>query len=97
MEITSELIDKLAELSKLEFDEASRNQIKNDLKQIIDFVEQLKELDTTGVEPLIHVSETHNVFRDDVVNNDLAREAALLNAPLHDDKHFKVPKVIRKE
>ena len=96
MEITFELIDKLAELSKLEFDDAARKKIKDDLHQIIDFVEKLKEVDTGSVQPLMHVTAAQNVFREDKVVSEISRDAALLNAPLHDEKYFKVPKVIKK-
>lgn len=96
MEITSELTDKLAELSKLEFDEASRNAIKRDLEAIITFVEKLKEADTEGIEPLIHISDTENNFRRDEVVSEITRHEALSNAPLHDGSHIKVPKVIKK-
>ena len=96
MEITPQLIDKLADLSKLEFDEASRNEIMHDLKEIISFFEKLQEVDTTGVEPLIHITEGVNHFRKDEVNPEITKEDALKNAPLHDGSHFKVPKVIKK-
>lgn len=96
MEITPALIDKLAELSKLEFDDAARERIMGDLKEMIAFVEKLKEVDTTGVEPLIYLSETENHLRADDVSIEITREQALQNAPLHDESHIKVPKVIKK-
>ncbi|MFT6175212.1 MAG: aspartyl-tRNA(Asn)/glutamyl-tRNA(Gln) amidotransferase subunit C, partial [Cryomorphaceae bacterium] len=57
MIVDNALIDKLANLSKLEFDEESKERIKKDLTRMLAFVEQLNELDTEGVEPLIHVNE----------------------------------------
>ena len=96
MEITPQLIDKLAELSKLEFDAAAREEIMRDLKEMIAFVEKLKEVETMGVEPLIHLSETENRLRPDVVSTEITKQEALQNAPLHDDNHIKVPKVIKK-
>ena len=80
----------------LKFDEAERQEIKSDLEKMIGFVDKLKELDTTGVEPLLHMSSNINVLREDVVSNMLSREEALQNAPLHDAQFFKVPKVIKK-
>ena len=96
MEITHQLVDKLAALSKLEFDAVAREEIMRDLKELITFVEKLKEVDTTGVDPLIHLSENENRLRKDVVLTEITQEEALKNAPLHDGKHLKVPKVIKK-
>ena len=96
MQVTDELIDKLARLSMLSFDEKEKEEIKQDLQKMIGFVDKLKELDTTGVEPLLHLGEAVNVLREDLPGNMLTREAALQNAPHHDGVYFKVPKVINK-
>ncbi len=96
MEITPQLIDKLASLAKLDFDDSSRNEIMGDLREIISFFEKLQEVDTTGVEPLIHMTEGANHLRKDEVKASFTKEEALKNAPLHDGSHFKVPKVIKK-
>ena len=96
MEVNDALIEKLAHLSRLKFDDSEKAAIKNDLQSMISFVEKLNELDTTGVEPLIHMSDNTNVLREDEVKGSITREEALRNAPLHDDRFFKVPKVIRK-
>lgn len=80
----------------LEFSEAERPQIKSDLEKMISFIDKLKELDTTGVEPLLHISGEINVLRDDVPDNMLTKEEALQNAPLHNNNFFLVPKVIKK-
>jgi len=96
MEVTDALVDKLAHLSRLEFDAAAKESIKNDLQRMISFVEKLDELDLTGTEPLLHMSDNVNVLRNDEVTGSVSREAALENAPAHDDKFFKVPKVIKK-
>lgn len=96
MEISSQLIDKLAELAKLEFEDASRESIMRDLREMIAFVEKLKEADTTGVEPLIHISEAENRLRTDAAAMEITQSEALSNVPLHDQKHIKVPKVLAK-
>jgi len=96
MEITDDLIDKVAGLARLHFDAAEKADIKKDLQRMIKFVEKLDELDTTGVEPLLHMTDNVNILRDDVVKGSLSREEGLKNAPLHDEQFFKVPKVIRK-
>jgi aspartyl-tRNA(Asn)/glutamyl-tRNA(Gln) amidotransferase subunit C len=94
MNVDNALIDKLAGLSKLEFDQESKEGIKKDLTRMLAFVEQLDELDTDGVEPLIHVNEETNKFREDAVTEELSQKDALKNAPDHDGFYFKVPKVV---
>ena len=95
MEVTDALVDKLASLSRLEFNAAEKEEIKNDLQRMISFVEKLDELDLEGTEPLLHMSENVNVLREDEVKGSITREEALKNAPAHDDKFFKVPKVVK--
>jgi len=96
MELTVELIDNLANLSRLRFTDQEKLEIKNDLERMIAFVEQLKEVDTTGVEPLLHMTDAMNAFREDEVKGSMQKETALANAPLADDNYFMVPKVIKK-
>lgn len=96
MDVNDALVDKLAHLSRLQFNETEKAAIKNDLQQMIAFVEKLNELDLAGVEPLLHISEEINVLREDEVKGSISREDALKNAPLHDEQFFKVPKVIKR-
>ena len=95
MEVTDEMVVNLAALSRLSFNEAEKEEIKKDLQRMISFVDKLKELDTTGVKPLLHMSEMMNVYREDVVQGSMERTEALKNAPHADQQFFKVPKVIR--
>ena len=81
----------------LDFDAAERDEIKIDLEKIIGFVDKLKELDTTGIEPLLHISGEVNALREDIPGNMLTKEDALKNASLHDENFFLVPKVIKKD
>jgi aspartyl-tRNA(Asn)/glutamyl-tRNA(Gln) amidotransferase subunit C len=94
MEVTDQLIDHLARLSRLSFNMEEKQELKADLQKMISFVEKLQELDTTGIEPLTHMGDSANALRKDEVKGMISREAALLNAPLKDDRFFKVPKVI---
>jgi aspartyl-tRNA(Asn)/glutamyl-tRNA(Gln) amidotransferase subunit C len=96
MEVNDALVDKLANLSRLQFNATEKEDIKADLQRMIQFVEKLNELDTTGVEPLLHMSEQVNVLRDDEVKGSISRTEGLKNAPVHDEEFFKVPKVIKK-
>jgi aspartyl-tRNA(Asn)/glutamyl-tRNA(Gln) amidotransferase subunit C len=97
MEITSEMVDRLANLARLKFSEEEKQGLKTDLERMIGFVEKLKEVDTTGVEPLLHITNAVNVLRDDEVKETITKKEALLNAPLTDGNFFKTPKVIKKE
>ena len=96
MEVNDALIDKLAHLAKLKFEDADKAEIKKDLQKMIGFVEKLNELDLEGVEPLLHMSDEVNVLREDELKVSVSREEGLKNAPLHDEQFFKVPKVIKK-
>lgn len=95
MEVNDALISKLSHLAKLDFNDAEKDEIKNDLQRMISFVEKLNELDTTGVEPLLHMSDEVNILREDEVKGSVTREEALKNAPQHDEQFFKAPKVIK--
>ena len=96
MKIDNELVDRLSELSKLEFDEQAKEGLKKVLQKIFDLVEKLKEIDVEGIEPLIYMTDEKNVLRKDVVKDTVSKEDALLNAPQRDSDYFKVPKVIKK-
>jgi len=96
MEVSDKMIDNLAHLARLRFNEEEKASIKTDLQKMIAFVEQLKEIDTTGIEPLLHMSDTANILRDDLIQGSVSAREALLNAPLKDAQFFKVPKVIKK-
>jgi aspartyl-tRNA(Asn)/glutamyl-tRNA(Gln) amidotransferase subunit C len=96
MEVNDALIDNLSNLARLEFNSVEKEAIKHDLQRMIQFVEKLGELDTTGVEPLLHMSPETNVLRDDTIAGSVSREAALAGAPATDGRYFEVPKVIRK-
>ncbi len=96
MEIDVKLISRLEELARLELSLEERERLQKDLNNILKMVEKLKDLDTTGVEPLVYVSEEQNVLREDVVKNQVEKRKALMNAPDKNENFFKVPKVIKK-
>lgn len=95
MEVNDAMVDKLAHLARLKFNEAEKQEIKTDLQRMIVFVEKLNELDLENVEPLLHMSNETNVLREDEVKGSVSRDEALKNAPVHDEQFFKVPKVIK--
>ena len=95
MNVNDELVDKLANLARLEFNAEEKEEIKKDLQKMIGFIDKLNELDTTGVEPLLHMSDNVNILREDEITGMISQEEALKNAQLHDEQFFKVPKVIK--
>jgi aspartyl-tRNA(Asn)/glutamyl-tRNA(Gln) amidotransferase subunit C len=95
MEVNDELINNLSNLACLEFNTGEKDEIKKDLERMISFVEKLNELETTGVEPLLHMGDEINALRADLVQGSSSRPEALRNAPSTDGIYFKVPKVIK--
>ena len=96
MQVTDELMDKLARLSMLDIAADERESLRGDLERMIGFVARLQELDTSGVAPLMHMSRAVNVLREDEPGGMLNPEEALANAPHTDGRYFLVPKMIKK-
>jgi aspartyl-tRNA(Asn)/glutamyl-tRNA(Gln) amidotransferase subunit C len=97
MKIDKELVDKLAHLARLEFQDEQKSKIEQDLNRILSFMESLNEVDTTNVKPLVYLTDEKNVFRKDEVSQDISHEEALKNAPKKDSDYFRVPKVIEQK
>jgi len=94
VKINNNVISKLARLSKLKFNEDEMKLISNDLSKMLEFINQLQDLDTEGIDPLIHVNEEINNWRDDQVQGMISQEEALSNSPVKDGTYFKLPKVL---
>jgi aspartyl-tRNA(Asn)/glutamyl-tRNA(Gln) amidotransferase subunit C len=92
--INQNVISKLARLSKLKFNEDEMKLISNDLSKMLDFINQLQDLDTEGIDPLIHMNEEINNWREDKVQGMISQEEALSNSPVKDGTYFKLPKVL---
>jgi len=92
--ITDETMDYVGILAKLELSGEEKERAKRDMEEMLDYIDKLNELDTTGVEPMSHVFPVHNVFREDVVTNGDGREMTLANAPERNGDSFLVPKTI---
>ena len=94
MKITREEVLRVASLARLEFADAEGDPFTSHLSSILEYVEQLGELDLEGVEPTAHVHQIVNAFRADQVRPSLGTKAVLSNAPQAEDGCFKVEKVI---
>ena len=77
-----------------ELSEEEKEAAKKDMEQMLDYIDSLNELDTTGIEPMSHAFPVQNVFREDVVTNGDNKEKTLANAPLRKEDSFEVPKTI---
>ncbi|MCP4608683.1 MAG: Asp-tRNA(Asn)/Glu-tRNA(Gln) amidotransferase subunit GatC [Planctomycetes bacterium] len=85
---------KVAKLSRLDLTEDEVQEFTGQLSAILDYVEKMNGLDTTGVEPLAHCLPVSNVLREDSAKESLGTEKVLANAPQRDDEFFKVPKIL---
>lgn len=94
MEITDDLIDHIAHLARLNFEGPEKEAMKGDMEKIIGFVDQLNGVNTENVEPLIFMSESINVLREDEVKQEITQQEALKNAGHHDSDYFKIAKVL---
>jgi aspartyl-tRNA(Asn)/glutamyl-tRNA(Gln) amidotransferase subunit C len=94
MKVDHETLHKIAHLARLEVKPEEEQPLINSLNNVLTWMEELNEIDTTGVEPLTHISTELNVLREDVVKEHLTREEGLKNAPAKDDRYLRVPKVI---
>ena len=90
--ISDETIEYVGILAKLELSEKEKKQAKSDMGRMLDYIDKLGELDTTGVEPMSHVFPVQNVFREDVVTNGNQREQMLSNAIQEKDGMFMAPR-----
>jgi aspartyl-tRNA(Asn)/glutamyl-tRNA(Gln) amidotransferase subunit C len=94
MEIDLETIRKIAHLARLELKPEEEQQMSGDFAKILDWMNQLNELDTSNVEPLMHMHQGVNVFREDNAKNELTKKEGLVNAPQKNDDYIMVPKVM---
>jgi aspartyl-tRNA(Asn)/glutamyl-tRNA(Gln) amidotransferase subunit C len=92
--ISDETIEYVGILAKLELSDEEKEAAKKDMASMLDYIDKLGELDTTGVEPMSHVFPVKNVFREDVVTNGDNSEDTLCNAPERKDNAFVVPKTV---
>jgi aspartyl-tRNA(Asn)/glutamyl-tRNA(Gln) amidotransferase subunit C len=88
-------VQHLAQLSSLQLDDTEIESLRGDLENILSYIEQLSELDTSGVEPTYQVTDLENVWRDDIVDDyGVSREELLALAPSAEQNQIKVPKVL---
>ena len=94
MAITREEVHNLAHLARLSLSGDEEARVAEELSTLLDYVDQLRSLDTSAVPPMTHVLDVYNVTRDDEPVQRISHEEALKPAPDADADHFRVPKVI---
>lgn len=96
MNIDKETVEKVAHLARLELAEDEKETMIADMNKILGFMDKLNEINTSGIEPLVYMTNEINTVREDVIKQEVTHEEALLNAPKHDNDYFLVAKVIEK-
>lgn len=94
MKITKDEVMHVANLARLDMDEASIDKFAGQIGNILEYVDVLNRVDTQGVTPTSHAISLTNVFREDLEKKALERDKALANAPQKEDGNFVVPKII---
>jgi len=94
MKISNEEVKHIAKLAKLSLSDEEVEKYSKDLGDIATFVEQLNEIDISGVEPTAHILDKKNVFRKDEKKESFPREQILKNAPSKEAGCISVPKVV---
>ncbi|MEX2601050.1 MAG: Asp-tRNA(Asn)/Glu-tRNA(Gln) amidotransferase subunit GatC [Balneolaceae bacterium] len=94
MAVTNDDVQYVANLARLQLSDEETERLKKDMNRILDYMETLNELDTSGIEPLEHVTDMSVSFRKDEALDPLSHEEALKNAPDADSDYFRVPRVI---
>ena len=92
--ISDETMEYVGILAKLELKDEEKESARQDMQKMLDYVDKLDELDTSGVEPMSHIFDDENVFREDIVTNGDNHEAMLANAPKQKENQYQVPKTI---
>jgi aspartyl-tRNA(Asn)/glutamyl-tRNA(Gln) amidotransferase subunit C len=96
MNIDKQTIYKVADLARIEVKEEEVDGLITEMSKILTFMEKLNELDTQNVEPLVYMNPEVNVWREDVVKQEITVKEGLMNAAKHNDDFFMVPKIIEK-
>ncbi|MCD7740433.1 MAG: Asp-tRNA(Asn)/Glu-tRNA(Gln) amidotransferase subunit GatC [Candidatus Gastranaerophilales bacterium] len=91
--ISTDDVKHVAKLARLELTEDEINKYSKQLGDILKYVEQMNEVDTTGIEPMPHAIPVYNVMREDIVKYEETKEEMMANAPFEENGFFRVPKI----
>lgn len=96
MIIDKQTINKVADLARIAIEDNEVESLRVDMNKILTFMEKLNELDTAGVQPLVYMNVEENVWREDVVRQEVSVGDGLKNSAKHNESYFFVPKIIEK-
>ena len=96
MNNTHQIVEKVAELSRLSFNEQEKNIFEEQFGKILNYIQTIENYDLNAVEPLSHIVTNQTSQRDDIPSPSLSVDEALANAPKRNETFFKVPKVLQK-
>ena len=91
--ITIQDVEHVAKLARLDLTEEEKVKFSKQLGDVLKYVEQMNEVDTSNVEPLSHVVDFNNVMREVEIHYDCSKEELMMNAPEEENGFFKVPKI----
>ena len=94
MKVSKEDVVKIAHLARLDLKESKVGEMQDSINKVLDWMEALNAVDTSNVDPLVHMTSSLNHFREDIANEGLDRSKALALGPDTNEKYFKVPQVI---
>jgi aspartyl-tRNA(Asn)/glutamyl-tRNA(Gln) amidotransferase subunit C len=94
MSLNKSEIERIAHLARIKLSNTEIEKISTDLNRILGYVDQIKQVDTTGIDAMTSVYDLDTVFREDEPGESLSQEDALSNAPDKNSDYFKVPKVL---
>lgn len=92
--ITTQDVEYVAGLAQLILDDDSKERLVHEMGDILEYMDKLEELDTEGIEPMMHVLDLSNVYREDIVRESLSREVVMESAPKSDGEYFLVPRIL---
>ncbi len=92
--LTREMVQKIAHLARLEFTDSELDEQLEQLNMIVDMMDGLSKINTDNIEPLNHVMDITNVFREDIVEKGMPLEEVFQNAPEETDDMFQVPRIV---
>jgi len=92
--ITTKTVRYVANLCRIKLTAKEEEKLSKQLKKILDFIDKLKEIDISSIEPTSHILPLSNVFREDKLSESLPVKEVLKNAPQREEDFFVVPKVI---
>jgi aspartyl-tRNA(Asn)/glutamyl-tRNA(Gln) amidotransferase subunit C len=96
MNLDAQTIHKIADLARIHIDDQEVDTLIPEMNKILSFMEKLNELDTTSVKPLVYMNESVNIWREDVVKQEISTADGLKNSAKHSEQFFMVPKIIEK-